>query len=289
MKKLFIPVFLIIAVACNGPSKKELSKEKESLITAAAEQDKYMNELVNSLIAIDDNLQKIKEKEKLIAVNMGTPEGTSQDIKDKINSDIQDIYSLMIANKERISELEANVKKSGSDNKNLGNLVTRLNRQLKDKSVEIITLKEQLSSKNIEISSLNFTVEGMEQVLDSIRNSNSETQAVLDSTTLQLNAAYYAFGTKKELKEHKVISNDGVPLFGKQKVLSEEFNEDYFTKIDIRDVDIIPLFRPKVKVLTNHPDGSYEIISGDEDTKSIKILDKETFWSISKFLVVQVN
>ncbi|TLX75317.1 hypothetical protein E9993_10495 [Labilibacter sediminis] len=289
MKKLFIPALLLAMIACGGPSKKELTKEKETLITAAAEQDKYMNELVNSLIAIDDNLQKIKEKENLIAVNMGTAEGSSQDIKDKINNDIQDIYDLMIANKERIAELEQKATKSGSENSNLKNLVGRLERQIKDKSVEIIALKEQLSNKNIEIASLNFTVEGMEQVIDSIRNSNKETQTVLDSTTLQLNAAYYAFGTKKELKEHKVISNDGVPVFGKQKILSKDFNEDYFTKIDIREVDSIPLFRPKVKVLTNHPDGSYKIISGEEDIKSIKILDKEAFWSISKFLVVQVN
>lgn len=289
MKKILLPLLIVLAVACNGPSKKELTQEKDSLINVAAEQDKITNELVNSLVAIDENLQHIKEKEKLIGVNMGTPEGNTQNIKDKINNDIQDIYTLMLANKERIADLEQKIKKSGSKNKNLTSLVSRLNRQLKEKSIEIIELNEQLSKQNFEISSLNFTVEGMEQVIDSIRNLNKDTKAVLDSTTLQLNAAYYAFGTKKELKEHKVISNDGIPLFGKQKVLSTKFNEDYFTKIDIREVEMIPLFRPKVKVLTNHPENSYEIVSSEEDVKSIKILDKEAFWSISKFLVVQVN
>ncbi|MCW3805471.1 hypothetical protein [Plebeiibacterium marinum] len=290
MKKLIIPLIATCIISCTGPSSKEkLTQQNDSLLVASAEKDKILNELASSLVAIDENLQTIKEKENLIAVNMGTPESNSESLQVKINSDIQDIYELMLANKERIAELEQKIKQSNSDNKSLNNLVSRLNKQLKEKSIEIIELREQLSQKNIEIASLNFTVEGMSQVIDSIRNSNSKTQAVLDSTTTELYSAYYAFGTKKELKDHQVISNEGLPLFGKQKVLSKDFNEDYFTKVDIRDVEEIPLFRPKYKILTNHPEGSFEIITGEEDTKTIKILDKDAFWSISKFLVVQVN
>jgi len=292
MKKIIFLLFVAasIIVACNGPnSSKKLTEQKDSLLVANAEKDKVLNDLASSLVAIDENLQAIKEKENLIQVNMTTPEGNSEQLQDKINNDIQDIYNLMLANKERIAELEQQIKKSSSDNKNLTNLVSRLNKQLKEKSDEIIKLNEMLNNKNIEIASLNFTVEGMTQVIDSIRRTNARTQAVLDSTTIELNVAYYAFGTKKELKEHNVITSEGLPIIGKQKVLTEDFNEDYFTKVDIREVEEIPLFRPKYKILTNHPEGSYEMINGDEDTKTIKILNKEAFWSISKFLVVQVN
>ncbi len=289
MIKKLIPFLLLGLVACNSSKQKELEQKNDSLVSVAIEQQQITNDLVNTLVAIDQNLQDIKAKEKLIEVNMGTPESANPDIQKKINDDIKDIYNLMLANKEKIAELESKLQSTSSDNKNLNSLVSRLNRQLKDKSVEIITLKEQLGSKNIEIAALNFTVEGMSQVLDSIRAANKNTKAVLDSTTIELNTAYYAFGTKKELKEHKVISNEGLPLVGKVKVLSNDFNEDYFTKIDIREVETIPLFRPKVKILTNHPEGSYEIISGEEDVKTIKILDKEAFWSISNFMVAQVN
>ena len=80
-----------------------------------------------------------------------------------------------------------------------------------------------------------------------------------------------------------------MPLIGKQKVLSEDFNSDYFTKVDIRELETIPLFRTKFKILTNHPENSYEILSDSEEIKTIKILDKEAFWSVSKFMVAQVN
>lgn len=288
-KKIILPLLVIALSACNISKNKELTQQNDSLASVAIEQQKITNDLVTTLIAIDKNLQEIKEKERVIGTNMGGTEGNSPDIQKKINSDIQDIYNLMLANKETIAELEQKLKSSGSKNKGLNDLVAGLNRQLKEKSVEIIELNEKLANKNIEISTLNFTMEGMNSVIDSIRSVNKSSRALLDATTIELNTAYYSFGTKKELKEHNVISNEGVPLFGKTKVLSSDFNEDYFTKIDIREVESIPLFRPKVKVLTSHPDGSYEIVSGEENTKTINILDKAAFWSVSKFLVVQVN
>ncbi len=288
-KKIILPLLVIVLAACNISKNKELTQQNDSLVSVAIEQQKITNDLVSTLIAIDKNLQEIKEKEKLIGVNMGSPEANSPDIQKTINKDIQDIYSLMLANKETIANLEQQLKSSGSENKGLNNLLAGLNRQLKDKSVEIIALNERLANQNIEISTLNFTMEGMGYVIDSIRTANKNTRALLDSTTIELYTAFYSFGTKKELKEHKIISNEGVPLFGKTKVLTSNFNEDYFTRIDIREVDEIPLFRPKVKILTSHPEGSYKIVSGEEDTKTINILDKDAFWSVSNFLVVQVN
>ncbi len=291
MKKIILSllVIMVIAMSCNGPSKSDLQKDKETLLIENAAKDKQMNDLVNTLLTVDSNLNQIREKEGLIEMNMRSPENNSQDVQERINSDIQSIYELMIANKKQIAELEHSLNSTNSNNAKLNSLILNLNKQLKEKSNEILALNEQLSEKNLQITTLNFTVEGMSEVIDSIRNSNQTKQSKLDSTTTELYTAYYAFGTKKELKEHNVISSDGLPIIGKQKVLNEDFNEDYFTKVDTREVETIPLFRPKYKILTTHPAGSYEVINEDEDTKTIKILDKDKFWSISKFLVVQVN
>ncbi len=291
MKKIILSlvVIMVITISCNGPSKTDLQKDKETLLIENAEKDKQMNDLVNTLLTLDSNLNQIREKESLIEMNMSSPENNSQDVQERINNDIQSIYELMIANKKQIAELEQSLNGTNAKNDKLNRLVLNLNKQLKEKSNEILALNEQLSEKNLQITTLNFTVEGMSEVIDSIRTANQTKQSKLDSTTTELYTAYYAFGTKKELKEHNVISSEGLPLIGKQKVLNENFNEDYFTKIDFREIETIPLFRPKYKILTTHPEGSYEVIDGEEETKTIKILDKDRFWSISKFLVVQVN
>lgn len=289
MRKSLIFLSLLALTACFGPSAKKLQQENDSLVTAAIEKDRQMNEFAGALLEIDENVQRIKEKESIITTNVSSGEYVDPSIRTRINSDIQAIYDLMLMNKEKISELEKHLKASDRKNENLNKLVGRLNKQLKEKTLEIIQLNELLAQKNIEIADLNFTIDGLQSAIDSLRSTSQIVTRKLEESTEMLNEAYYVFGTRKELKEQKIISKEGLPLIGQQKVLSEGFDTDYFTRIDIREVDSIPLFRTKGKVLTNHPEGSYAMDKTDEGTLVLTITDKEKFWSISKFLVVQVN
>ena len=288
--KQAIPFLLILLfTACNMGENKELKNQNDSLLMATLEKDRQMNELVSTIVEIDENLQAIKEKEQIISLNMSSEGGTDNAIEDQINQDIQLIYDLMIQNKEKISDLEKQLKQSGTNSANLNKLVSRLNKQLKDKTLEIIKLNEMLENKNYEIAELNFTVDGLQQAIDSLKSARAESEQKLEETTEQLNRAYFAFGTKKELKEQKIISNEGLPLVGKKKILADNFSEEYFTAIDVREVDSIPLFKSKAKLLTNHPESSFTLEKSEEGALTLKITDKEKFWSVSKFLVVQVN
>ena len=59
--------------------------------------------------------------------------------------------------------------------------------------------------------------------------------------------------------------------------------------IDIRKVTEIPLFAKKAKLKTNHPDGTYEFVKDEDGNLTFKITNPKEFWSISKFLVIEVN
>ncbi len=289
MKKLIL--FIIVPVlisSCTGSGSSELKKQNDSLYMVTIEKDRQMNDLIGSLVEIDDNLQQIKEKESIIALNARSNDNiSSATMKEKINNDIKAIYELMLKNKEKIAELEKKIKLDDKDNVALKKLVGRLNRQLKEKTLEIVKLSEDLKRKNIKIANLNFTVEGLEQALDSIHAEALAVDRKLKETTEELYRGYYVFGTKKELKEQNIISSDG--LFSKKKILEGDFDSDYFTRIDIREVDSIPLFRPKAKLLTSHPEGSYNLEMNSEGALILKIEDKDKFWSTSKYLVVHVN
>ncbi len=288
MRKLIILTLIaIVAFSCNSGSSSDMKQQNDSLRTANAELAKLSNELSSSLLAIDDNLQEIKRKENLISVNMNSPESNSAEVQVKINNDIRAIHDLMMANKQHISDLEKQLNSNSAANSQLKTVVDRLNRQMKEKSVEIIQLKQQLDQKDIKIASLNFTVEGLQDILDSLNRTNTNVKSKLDSTTNALYTAYYTFGTKKELKDQTIITAEG--LFSKTKVLEKDFNENYFTQIDIRKTDELNVYSSKVKILTNHPSDSYEISSDEEGNQIIKITDKDSFWSISKYLVAQVN
>jgi len=287
MKKLIPIVLIVLTPACNMTNSKDVIREKDSLMMTVAEKDRQMNSLVTAMISIDDNLQQIKEKENIISMNVASGEASGKALEDRINSDIQLIYDLMLQNKEQISKLEKDLKQSGTNNANLNKLVTRLNNQLKEKTLEIIKLKQQLENQSLEITELNFTIDGLQSVVDSLENVRNATQQQLAEATEELYKAHYVFGTKKELLDQKIIESNG--LFSKKTVTGEGYDEDYFTTIDYREIDSIPLFRPKAKILTVHPESSYTLEEAGEGSMVLKITDKEAFWSRSRYLVVQVN
>lgn len=45
----------------------------------------------------------------------------------------------------------------------------------------------------------------------------------------------------------------------------------------------------KGKLISKHPDGSYEFGKDSNGQAELRILDPKNFWSLTKYLVVQVN
>jgi len=289
MKKILaIVIASAMFYGCSYPGTNDLKKQNDSLYMVSIEKDRQMNELLGALTEIDDNLQQIKEKENIITLTARKKDNTSSaNVKDKINNDIKAIYDLMLKNKEKIADLEKRIKLDDKNNASLKKLVIRLNKQLEDKAVAIAKLEEELKKKNIQIEHLNFTVAGLEHALDSIHAQTLAAERKLEETTEELYKGFYAFGTKKELKEQKIITSDG--FLSKKKILESDFDKDYFTQVDTREIDSIPLYRPKAKLLTVHPKDSYRMEKNPEGALVLYITDKDKFWSTSKYLVVQVN
>ena len=78
-------------------------------------------------------------------------------------------------------------------------------------------------------------------------------------------------------------------ILEKNEVLRENFNKNYFTKIDIRTERTIPLYSKSAKVLTPHPTSSYRLEADANKNYTLHILDPNQFWSTSKYLVIQVK
>jgi len=103
----------------------------------------------------------------------------------------------------------------------------------------------------------------------------------------EIHSAYYCFGTKKELKEQNILTGSG--LFSKPKVLEGNFNRAYFVQIDLREVTEIELFTGKAKVHSNHPANSYMFTKDPNNNLTLIVLDPELFWSLSRYLVIEVG
>ncbi len=96
--------------------------------------------------------------------------------------------------------------------------------------------------------------------------------------------------TKKELKNNNIITAEGGFIgIGKNKKLADDFNEDFFTQIDIREVTLIPIpGTKKATVVTTHGTDSYKLV-GKGDDRVLEIVDIEAFWKSSKHLVIIID
>ena len=247
----------------NGELTGELSKKEAAV-----------QEFVTAFNEIQDNLTAIKEKEKIVSAH-----NQSGDVKSKeesIKEDIQAIYDLLAKNKNRIGSLSSKLKASKSKIAGLEQMIASLQAQIDSKDGEIAELKASLEAKNIELSNIVMNLENVES------QSSAKTE--------KLNTAYYAFGTKKELIEKGVITKEGGFIgIGKTTKLKDNFNKEYFTKVDISNTSSININAKEAKIVSNHPSTSYKLIGGKKSVEKIEISNADDFWSNSKYLVIIIE
>lgn len=276
---LAISILGILSNSCGGSEKDvnpladSLSYVNGELSGKLSEKEAALQEFVSSFNEIQDNLNAIKEKEKIISKS-----SASGDVKSKeqqIQEDIQAIYDLLSKNKSRIASLTAKLKSSNSKIQGLEEMIANLQAQIDSKDNEIADLKSQLESKNIELSNITMNLENVE--------------AESANKTEKLNTVYYTFGTKKELIEKGVLTKEGGFIgIGKSTKLKDDFNKEYFTKIDLSKTEYITIGAKTAKLVTNHPSNSYKLV-GEKSVERIDIIKPEDFWSNSKYLVIIIE
>ena len=280
MKKYLLLLVLPLLISCGVENEKEVNPLADSLEAVNSglqgtviKQDSSIQSFIKSFNDIQDNLDEIKSKEKVIAVT--TANGEVKSKEGQILEDIQAIYYLMAKNKQRLASMGSKLKKSKGENEELQRMITRLTMQLEDKDVQINNLKTELDKLNIELSDLN----------------TNYTTVVEESTkkTDELNTAFYAFGTSKELVRQGVLTKEGGFIgIGKAAKLKDDFNKSYFTKVDITKVLSISILAKKAKLITSHPASSYRFV-GEGKVDKLEIIDSKEFWSVSKYLVIVVE
>ena len=168
-------------------------------------------------------------------------------------------------------------------------MVANLTLQIQQKDSSLVALRTEVEAMNIQIASLTRDVGDLEQMNVEKENIIATQVETIDNKDLQLNTAFYALGTKKELKEENIITDAGGFIgIGKAEKLNQGVDEKLFTRIDLRQVTQIPLPGKKQEVITTHDASSYNI-SWETDHNVLNITDKEKFWKSSKYLVVINN
>ena len=287
MKKLLVLILGVAMLSSCGNMKRNesLQSQNDSLNLALDARDAELERIMSAFNEVQEGFRLINEAESRVDLQSESIEGMSD--VDKIKENVRYITEKLQSNRERIAELEAQLKNSKYASSQLKTAVANLNKELLAKTQQIETLQTELAAKNIRIAELDDAVAGLHEDVNSLAAENRAKDAVLASQDKALNAAWFVFGTKSELKNEKIVTQK---LFQKTKVLKDEdFNKDYFTQIDIRKDKEIKLYSKDAELLTTHPSGSYELVRDEKKELSLVITEPSKFWSVSRYLVIQVK
>lgn len=283
MKKLMIAVLcLLTLVACkqnsNNAAELALQQQRDSLTRIIEQKDNEIDDMMATMNDIQEGFRAINEAEQRITI-ASNGEGVSE--AESIRENMQFIQNQMQQNRELISKLRNQLRQSSVRADQLRRTLENLTQQLEEKDNQLRQLQAELEAKDVQIGELNQQVNTLSSNVSDLKEESTQKSQTITSQDKQLNTAWFVYGTKKELKEQRIIE-DG-------KVLRSNFNRDYFTKIDIRIDKEIRLYSRSAKILTAHPQSSYTLAQDANKQYILRITNPQLFWSTSKYLVVLVK
>ena len=282
MKKLVILALggLMVASCNDGVKKAEQAAlmQRDSLEQIIAQKDNEINDMMTTLSDIEEGFREITEAQNRVTI---AKEGEGTNTKLRIKENMQFIQSAMKQNKELINKLKQQVRESSVRGEQLKKIVDNLTEQMAIKDKQLQSLREELDAKDIHIAELDEVVADLNKNVTTLKEESNQKSQTISTQDKELHTAWFVFGTKKELKEKRILV-DG-------EVLQSNFDKDYFTKIDIRIDKEIKLYSSSAEMLTNHPASSYTLQRDAKKQYVLRINDPDAFWSTSKYLVILVK
>lgn len=285
MKKLVVLAMgAILMASCNGVTgdKDRLRVENDSLLMALSQRNAELDEMMGTFNEISEGFRQINAAENRVDLQRGAIAEGSMSAKEQIASDIEFIRKQMEANREQIAKLQKQLKNSNYQSAQLKKAIENLQQELNAKTLRIEELQSELAAKNIRIQELDAAVSELTTATQELTAANEAKAKTVADQDQALHSAWFVFGTKKELKDQKILVKGDV-------LQDAGANKDYFTQIDIRTTKEIKLYSKSADLLTNHPKDSYTLEKDAREQLVLKINDPAKFWSVSKYLVIQVK
>ena len=291
---VFAVVVGIVLISNKNSEIEKLNEEYTTLNNIYQERDSVVNEMTRTLQAIETSLTFVKNKRNELRI--ANEEGMENE-KEAILADIKLMNNMLEESSKKIDSLNEKLKSSGIQINSFKTRIAQLKKEVEQQNTSIAKLEKsleerdyQIEEQQLQIAQLDEKVEVLETDINQKEDSLEQTTQVLTQKENELNKAYFASGTFKELKENGVVTRDGGFLFlGRNEKLQDNLNEKYFTELDKRNTDIFPIFSKKAEVISEHPDSSYSYIYDDEQIAYLKIENPDEFWKITRYAVIEVK
>lgn len=285
LRRIFVSTALAsVLFSCIGGKENDQQSlaeiSKQELATALCERD----QLLSLVKEISVGLNEIKQLENIMTVAAGQPSENPVQ-KAQILADIASLKEKIGQRKARLNELENKLRNSTINNNELKETVEALRTQIDSQMEEIESLNGLLSVANEHIGELNNAVDSLNTAVSEVTDERNSALAASEKLENELNTCFYVIASKSELKEHNIIESG---FLRKTKLMKGDFDKGFFVISDKRTLSTLSLNSSKARILSNHPEQSYELID-ENDHKILKINNPDEFWSLSNYLVVQIN
>ena len=257
-----------------------MQQERDSLQRIINEKDMELDDILGTFNEVQEGIRKINEAEGRVTIAEGSPESAST--KEIIRENLEFIQNAMQHNRELIAQLQEKLKNSSIKATKMQKTIESLQAQIETQAARIQELEASLAEKDALIEVQGNAIAGLSNDVASLTEENRSKTEKVQQQDKELNTAWFVFGTKDELKEQKILTKGDV-------LKSGDFNKDYFTKIDIRYDKDLKFYSKSAQLLSTHPVGSYQLTKDKEGQYELHITDPQKFWSVSKYLVVQVK
>lgn len=291
MKTIAYISAIILLYSCNNDQFDQCKKENETLLAEKASLDSTLNIVFSAYGEIDSTSRVIEAKKA--KVNEIVKKGKlSEEDKVTILAEMDTINSILENNKNKVSNLEGNLGGKGLE-EGFRFMVQSMDEKNASENDDMEEMKSNLAQISHDFSNLfedyvYQEAENMEmrEQLTYTTKELEDAQQKLNKAKEKLHSGWYIIGTRQELKSKGLMYKKG---FFDNRTVDEDFDKNEFKKINIHELKEIILEARRADIVTTHPAESYYIAGIKKKVNKLVISNPELFWSVSKFLIIEVE
>lgn len=290
MKKILLALGLMTVVAAfTACNQKELEMQKatiDSLQGVVDSKDTEIDDLFQMLNEIEGNLSMINSKYSNVQEMRRNDTEGNYNHKQQIADQMSSIENIMADNKAKIAQLNSRVSNLSKKNADLQAYITRLEERSAAQEAQIAELLTELENNKV-------VIKGLNQSVNDLTASNKEKDEYIAQQVADANRAYFVVGSYVELRNAGIVNKTGGFIgIGRKQGTMADMPTEMFTEIDRTKVTTITVNKKNARVISQHPENSYELVNDEEDSKVVaylRILNPSQFWKYTDYLVISTK
>ena len=285
----FVLFLCFVSFSCGHSNlSKELTAERDSLIKVNQQQNEALTEITSTIAQVSVTLDSIAKHEQILYSNRDI-EGRVLSRK-KILENLSFFENLLTEKSKEMKAMEESLSNKDGNIRKFQIMIDYLVNEIDKKNENIRVLRRELERKNGNISILTDKLSSLKNDVLTLNDTISMLQEKTETFSEQekkINEVYYTIGTKKELIARGLLSSRG--LFAKKRIDYSSLDTSMFVKADMRFLKQLIIVGKEPQILTNVVSTSYTLTENGRDSYILKIIDSISFWSVSKYLIIQIK